>query len=312
MWIFKMFFQDDGEFFEYDPFGMEGVAGMEKALPFLESLLSFLELDSTDWEALVQQAASDLEQFFSTGDAVYSDHMMQTLGELGARHIYFQPLYLRHFEHRATENLEPRMVEELRLLPAQLKMYQEQVRIFLERILDIDQVGREIRQSTKAAYFFDQPHNTELFHFEPTPVSFGVIRGGDCGEILYPNTIRDLIDFSLRECVRRGIPVRQCRSCGRYFPITGRITAEYCSRPSASGKLCRSTAPVQKWAESRRSDQVFQVYRREYKRRFAWIKARKYTEDQFAAWHKAAKARKKECDREVISLDEFKAWLKNS
>lgn len=178
--------------------------------------------------------------------------------------------------------------------------------------MDIDQVGREVRQSTKRAYFFDQPHDTALFHFEPIPASFGVIRNGDCGEILCPNTIRDLIDFSLRECVRREIPVRRCRSCGRYFPITGRVTAEYCRRPSVSGKLCRSTAPVRKWAESRRSDQVFQEYRREYKRRFAWIKAGKITEEQFAAWHKAAKARKKDCDQEIISLDEFKTWLKDS
>ena len=49
MWTFKMFFQDDGEFFEYNPFGMHGAAGTEKALPFLESLLSFLELDPEDW-----------------------------------------------------------------------------------------------------------------------------------------------------------------------------------------------------------------------------------------------------------------------
>lgn len=312
MWTFKMFFQDDGEFFEYDPFGFQGTAGTEKALPFLESLLSFLELDPTDWEPLVQQAASDLERFFSTGDAACSDRMTQTLGELGARHIYFQLLYLRRFERKATKSLEPRKVEELRLLPAQLKTYQKQARTFLDRILDIDQVGREVQHNTKASYFFDQPRDDSLFRFEPIPVSFGVIRAGGCGEILYPDSIRDLIDFSLRECVRREIPVRRCRSCGRYFPITGRITAEYCSRPSASGKLCRSTAPVQKWAESRRSDQVFQEYRREYKRRFAWIKAGKYTEEQFAAWHKAAKDRKKDCDREVISLDEFKAWLKDS
>ena len=32
MWIFKMFFQDDGEFFEYDPFRMQGAAGKEKEL----------------------------------------------------------------------------------------------------------------------------------------------------------------------------------------------------------------------------------------------------------------------------------------
>ncbi len=312
MWTFKMFFQDDGEFFEYDPFGMQGAAGTEKALPFLESLLSFLELDPTDWEPLVQQAASDLAQFSSTGDAAYSDRMMQALGELGARHIYFQLLYLRCFERKATGSLEPRMAEELRLLPAQLTAYRKQAQTFLERILDIDQVGREIRQNTKAAYFFDKPHDPDLFHFEPVPASFGVIRNGECGEILYPNTIRDLIDFSLRECVKRESPVRRCRSCGRYFPIIGRVTAEYCSRPSPSGKLCRSTAPVRKWAESRRSDQVFQEYRREYKRRFSWIKAGKLTEEQFAAWHKAAKARKKDCDQEVISLDEFKEWLKDS
>lgn len=47
-------------------------------------------------------------------------------------------------------------------------------------------------------------------------------------------------------------------------------------------------------------------------RRFAWIKAGKLTEEQFAAWHKAAKARKKDRDREVISLDEFKAWMRDS
>lgn len=84
------------------------------------------------------------------------------------------------------------------------------------------------------------------------------------------------------------------------------------SRPSPSGKLCRSTAPVQKWAESRRSDQVFQEYRRAYKRRFAWIKAGKRTEDPFGAWHKAAKSRKKDRGQEVISPDKFKSWLKDS
>lgn len=312
MWTFKMYFQDDGEFFEYDPFGMTGAAGTGKAFPYLESLLSFLELGSADWEPLIQQAVSDLEQSFSTGDPAHADRMMQALGELAARHIYFQLLYLRCFDRKAAGSLESRMAEELRLLPTQLKVYQEQARIFLERILDIDQVGREVWKNIRRAYLFDGPRDAALFHFEPIPISLGVIRGSNCGEILYPNTIRDLIDFSLRECVKREIPVRRCRNCGRYFPIIGRVTAEYCSRPSASGKLCRSTAPVRKWAESRRSDQVFQEYRREYKRRFTWIKVGKLTEEQFASWHKAAKARKKDCDREVISLDEFKAWLKDS
>ena len=312
MWMFKMYFQDDGEFFEYDPLGMQGAAGTEKALPYLESLLSFLELDPENWEPLIQQSAADLEQFLSTGDPTYTDHMMQTLGELSARHIYFQLLYLQWFERKASGTIEPLMAKELRLLPAQLTAYRKQAQTFLERILDIDQVGREVRKNMREAYRLDGLRDDALFRFEPTPISLGVIRGGDCGEILYPNTIRDLMDFALRECVRREIPVRRCRNCGRYFSITGRITAEYCSRPNVSGRLCRSTAPVQKWAESCRSDQVFQAYRREYKRRFAWIKAGKITEEQFADWHKVAKARKRDCDREDISLDEFQAWLKDS
>jgi hypothetical protein len=32
MWTFKMLFQDNGKFFEYDPFGMQGAAGTKKAL----------------------------------------------------------------------------------------------------------------------------------------------------------------------------------------------------------------------------------------------------------------------------------------
>lgn len=100
---------------------------------------------------------------------------------------------------------------------------------------------------------------------------------------LYPNPIRDLIDFSLRDCIAKNVPVRRCRNCGRYFPIIGRIT----------------------------KDLVFSEYRREYKRHFAWIKAGKISEEQFSAWAKQAKTKKHECDAEQISLDEFKAWLKN-
>ena len=169
LWIFKVFFQDDGEFFEYDPLGMRGPAGTEKALPYPESLLSFLELDAMGWEPLVQQAALDLGQFLSTGDTAHTDHMMQTLGELGAQHICFQLLYLRYFERTAAGNLKPKMTGELRLLSGQLTAYQKQAQTFLERILDIDQAGREVQQNTRAAYFFDQPHDTALFRFEPIP-----------------------------------------------------------------------------------------------------------------------------------------------
>ena len=204
------------------------------------------------------------------------------------------------------------MAEEMRQLPEQLALNQKQAQTFIENILDIDQVGRDVQQNTRKNYLFDQPHNPDLFCFKPVPVSFEPISEDSCGTILYPNDIRDLIDFALRDCVAKNIPVRRCRSCGRYFPIIGRVTAEYCSRPQPSGKLCRNIAPVQKWAKNSKKDVVCSEYRREYRRYFAWIKAGKISEEQFSAWAKQAKARKHACDAELISLDEFKDWMKNS
>ena len=311
MRAYKMFFLEDGEFFEHDAFGGQGSTATQIALPYLESLLSFLEMDYTEWDPLIQQACEDLEQFLATKDAAYTDRMMQTLGEFGEKHVYFKLLYLQWFWRKASGSIDSGMAEEMRQFPAQLSLYQKQAQKFVENILDVDRVDRDVRKNVRAHYVFDQPRDTELFCFQPIPVSFGPVGEDTCGMILYPNTIRDIIDFSLRDCVEKNIPVRRCRNCGRYFPIIGRITAEYCSRPQPSGKLCRNIAPVQKWAKNSKKDLVFSEYRREYKRHFAWIKAGKISEEQFAAWAKLAKAKKHECDAEKISLNEFKAWLKN-
>lgn len=312
MWTCKMHFLEDGEFFEYDTFGGQGSMATQKALPYLESLLSFLEMDCAEWESLIQQACGDLEQFLTTKDVAYTDHMMQLLGELGEKHVYFKLLYLRWFWRKASESIESGMTKELRQLPEQLSLYQKQAQKFVENILDVDRVDRDVQKNVRANYVFDQPREAELFCFKPIPVSFGPVDENTCGTILYPNAIRDMIDFSLRDCVEKNIPLRRCRNCGRYFPIIGRITAEYCSRPQPSGKLCRNIAPVQKWSKNSKKDLVFSEYRREYKRHFAWIKAGKISEEEFAAWAKQAKAKKHECDVEQLSLDEFKVWLKNS
>lgn len=260
----------------------------------------------------MHQISKNLDQFFTTNDLAYTDQVMQLLGELGEKHIYFKLLYLQWFERKARENIESWIAEEMRQLPEQLALYQKQAQTFLENILDIDRVGRDVQKNTRENYVFDQPRDPGLFCFKPIPVSFGPMGEDSCGTILYPSSIRDLIDFALRDCVAQNIPVRRCRNCGRYFPIIGRVTAEYCSRPQPSGKLCRNIAPVRKWVEGQKKDMVFQEYRREYKRHFAWIKAGKISEEQFADWAKRAKAKKKECDAEIISLDEFKLWLKNS
>lgn len=312
MYTFKMYFIGDQEQFEYDPWGGQGTDATQKTLPYLESLLSFLELDCTGVERSLQDILDSWDAFFSTGDNACADSALQQMGALAGQHIYFRLPYLQWFARRAQGTLDPEMTKELLRLSEQLSMYQRQAQTFLERVLDIDQVGRETQQNTRRQYLFDQPRDPDLFRFEAIPVSFGPVDSDTCGLILQPNTVRDLIDFSLRECVMRDIPVRRCRNCGRYFPLTGRVTAEYCSRPNSERKPCRNTGAALKWEDSRKDNAVFKEYRREYKRRFAWIRAGKISEEDFSDWSKKAQSKKKECDDEKISLDEFKAWLKNS
>ena len=51
------------------------------------------------------------------------------------------------------------------------------------------------------------------------------------GLIPYPDRIYDLIDYHLKECIRRGVKLRKCKNCGRYFVVSGHGGAEYCDRP---------------------------------------------------------------------------------
>ena len=128
------FIEDDGEFFEYDAFGGQGSMATQKAFPYLESLLSFLEMDCKEWKTLMQQVSENLDQFLATNDLTYTDQVMQLLGELGEKHIYFKLLYLQWFERKARGNIEGWMAEEMRQLPEQLALYQKQAQTFLENI----------------------------------------------------------------------------------------------------------------------------------------------------------------------------------
>lgn len=63
---------------------------------------------------------------------------------------------------------------------------------------------------------------------------------------------------------------------------------------------------------SKTTDEVFKVYRREYKKRFGWIKVGKLTQEELYAWSEKARKKKAECDSGSITLEQFAKWLKNS
>ena len=244
-----------------------------------------------------------------------------SLGGLVDTHSFFRVLYTKWFYLRSVgfKNATAAVSEalnELRMLPEELSLYQKQIQRFFELVLDIDKAGREPSRRVMRYYHFDQPDqpsDPELFPFRPLTTRFEPVGGDACAPVLYANTVADMISFSLQTCVERSITVRRCKNCGRYFAQTGRVSAEYCDRTPLDGQSsCRAMGAFQQWTLKQADDPEFKVYRREYKRRFAWIKAGRIGDSEFYAWSEQAREQKKKCDEGVITEDEFQRWLKES
>lgn len=321
MWYVKMYFSEKRELFQCDASGIQGVPSVDREFPFLESLLTFLEMDCGELTPILQRIADRWSRLIAEFDRDAGTEAMVELGQLKSRHIYLELLYVRWYDRFSRMGIygdrgsaeDEQMLAELRDLPEQLLLYQKQVQRFFDLVLDVDSAGRDPQQQAAKNYLHDSPRDPSLFRFRPIPLSFEPVEPGRCSPVLYSASIPDMIDYSLRSCVERGITVRRCKNCGRYFPQTGRVSAEYCERPVPRGQqTCREAGAFQQWTKKQSDDPVFKAYRKEYKKRFAWIKAGRISDTDFYAWSEQAREMKKKCDRDVITLEEYVEWLKNS
>ena len=321
MWYVKMYFSEKRELFQCDASGIQGVPSVDREFPFLESLLTFLEMDCGELTPILQRIADRWSRLIAEDDREAGTDAMVELGQLKSRHIYLELLYVRWYDRFSRIGIygdrgsaeDEQMLAELRDLPEQLLLYQKQVQRFFDLVLDVDSAGRDPQQQAAKNYLHDSPRDPSLFRFRPIPLSFEPVEPGRCSPVLYSASILDMIDYSLRSCVERGITVRRCKNCGRYFPQTGRVSAEYCERPVPRGQqTCREAGAFQQWTKKQSDDPVFKAYRKEYKKRFAWIKAGRISDTDFYAWSEQAREMKKKCDRDVITLEEYVEWLKNS
>lgn len=321
MWYVKMYFSEKRELFQCDASGIQGVPSVDRELPFLESLLTFLEMDCRELTPALQRIADRWSRLIAEFDRDAGTEAMVELGQLKSRHIYLELLYVRWYDRFSRIGIygdrgsaeDEQMLAELRDLPEQLLLYQKQVQRFFDLVLDVDSAGRDPQQQAAKNYLHDSPRDPSLFRFRPIPLSFEPVEPGRCSPVLYSASILDMIDYSLRSCVERGITVRRCKNCGRYFPQTGRVSAEYCERPVPRGQqTCREAGAFQQWTKKQSDDPVFKAYRKEYKKRFAWIKAGRISDTDFYAWSEQAREMKKKCDHDFITLEEYVEWLKNS
>lgn len=139
MWYAKMYFSEGREIFQYDSLGMQGVPDVQKEFPFLESLLSFQELDCAEVTPMLQSATDNWSRFIAEDDRDALENVRRKLWRLASIHIYFRLLYV-HCRYRQSAMYvqndrgsaeDAQILDELRQIPEQLPRYQQQIQRFL-------------------------------------------------------------------------------------------------------------------------------------------------------------------------------------
>ncbi len=317
-YLFYTYFEDGREYFVYKDLTFERSHKKEKDFPFLESLLRFTYLDIWPMEGLFKEMDKALLNFYRERDFDSQAAVMSTLEELAKKHIYFEFLRLdwqsrfRYMDHHPDEDVYEHLPhKQLRHIPSDLDTLQKQIMRLFQDVLDIDD-GKKRPVHEKLQAYLDKEKKEPLYAYQFKPISTVYERTGNgtFAEVLHPTSLSDLVEFSLRECVKREQRMRICSYCGKYFAIPRRNTAEFCNLTvDENGHTCREVGAVKRWAEKKNSDDLFREYRREYKKRFNWIKAGKINPGAFYAWSATAKGKRDECAAGKMSFDEFKKWL---
>ena len=314
---FQYYILDGREHFVYGD--RDGTMLRENYL-FPQSLLLLLDLNVVEIDTITHRLDRLIERYQAERTEEIEKEIMSGLEELAAMHIFFTLLPLdwrwrfdraRDADWRTMSDLLPR--KRISHLYVEVQERQRQIKTLFHEILssELDRAGTPQRM---AAYYQKEiKFEQDRYHFRPHPVCYELVEQGNFTDVLHPDDVYDLIDYSVTECVKRQLRMKVCERCGRWFAMS-RNTAEYCNLPvdGKRGRSCREVAAMEKWTESRKDDTIFKEYRREYKRRFAWIRAGRITAEEFYQWSEQARLREADCEKGGTSFEEFKNWLKYS
>ena len=318
-YIFKTYIDGGREYYEYTD-AADREQTIKKDFPFPESLMSLLYMDIWELEPITKKMEKALMSFYQSRDYNELQIVEAGLDELASRHICFELLRLDWLERLdMVDSTAPGDFQDLlphkkiSYLCSNIDTMQKQIKGLITQVMDMDGEKKPVSEKMVAYYNAEGGDTLNTFQFQPQTMSFEVIDCKIFAEVLYPKDIYDLIDFHVRECVKREVRMRVCKNCLRYFAVTGKASMEYCGRICDSkGRTCREMGAINTWTQRKQGDEVFKEYRREYKKRFARINAGKLTKSAFYAWSEEARKKKEDCDNGTITPEEFSRWLKES
>lgn len=226
-------------------------AAIKKDFPFPESLLSLLYLDTDKLDLLVKRIDKAVREFLPTKDERYVREALEGLDELARVHVYFELTRLewrwRFAELNASggENRSewlPR--KRVTRIPTYVDETQRQIIDLFDHALNMDgEKGPMAERMAKYYRWYKENSRFEAppepFQFERQPLSFEAADGGTFTDVLYPDSIYGIVDFHLRECVKRETRLRVCKTAADISPSKSAPM-----RSTVTGCLTRRGAPA--------------------------------------------------------------------
>ena len=124
--------------------------------------------------------------------------------------------------------------------------------------------------------------------------------------------IGDLVLFDMIEMEKRGIELKQCQNCGKYFVPESRSDEIYCNNIFKNNRTCRQIG----YENKINNDEVLREYRKIYKTQNARKQRNKDNinglEERFARWASFAKEQLIKCQNGEISVEKMKTLISTS
>jgi len=118
--------------------------------------------------------------------------------------------------------------------------------------------------------------------------------------------------FELIKLITKGIFIRKCGNCHKYFINTGRIGTLYCDRTiNEEGKTCKDVGAMNLYREKTKGNPIMEEYNKTYKKYNARVRYNKMTKSNFYKWSEEAREMRNKATLGEISFDDFKKWLNN-
>lgn len=166
---------------------------------------------------------------------------------------------------------------------------------------------------------FDDPHEVDI-----KKVLQDVHRDSDYAVSLWQylaiQSLEEMLYLEFMEMIKRGIRVKRCALCDRYFVLADKRRRDYCDRVYKGKRTCKQIGAKQKFNESVNDDiyllQFQTIYNRMYSRYYrmdAWDSDKptnKITEEAFKAWTDMASKARQEYKAGKINGEELVRRIK--